>query len=79
MPTDVQVHGVGGAAGVIWYALMAKKELVTELYGKAFCICIICGLSCQLASCPAVCATCLAVRGGFGLIRLSYTSLSEFS
>ena len=29
----MQVHGIGGAAGVLWYALMAKKELVTELYG----------------------------------------------
>ncbi|CAK0739452.1 hypothetical protein CVIRNUC_001167 [Coccomyxa viridis] len=29
------VHGIGGAAGVIWYALMAHKEFVTELYGAA--------------------------------------------
>lgn len=33
----MQVHGIGGAVGVLWYALMAKKELVTELYGEAFC------------------------------------------
>ena len=30
----MQVHGIGGAAGVIWYALMAHKEFVTELYGE---------------------------------------------
>ena len=34
MSTVMQVHGIGGAAGVLWYALMAKKELVTELYGE---------------------------------------------
>ncbi len=33
----MQVHGIGGAVGVLWYALMAKKELVTELYGEASC------------------------------------------
>ena len=31
----MQVHGIGGAAGVIWYALMAHKEFVTELYGAS--------------------------------------------
>ena len=31
----MQVHGIGGAAGVIWYALMAHKEFVTELYGTS--------------------------------------------
>ena len=32
----VQVHGTGGALGVLWYALMAKKELVAQLYGELF-------------------------------------------
>ncbi len=41
----MQVHGIGGAAGVLWYALMAKKELVTELYGEASsCVLRISGL-----------------------------------
>ena len=31
----MQVHGIGGAAGVIWYALMAHKDFVTELYGTS--------------------------------------------
>lgn len=35
-PVTLQVHGIGGAAGVLWYALMAKKELVTGLYGEDF-------------------------------------------
>ena len=38
------MHGIGGAAGVLWYALMAKKELVTELYGETLC-CVLHNLS----------------------------------
>jgi hypothetical protein len=35
----MQIHGIGGACGVWWYALMAKKEFVYELYGEdsAYC------------------------------------------
>lgn len=29
----VQVHGIGGAVGVWFYALMAKQDFVYELYG----------------------------------------------
>lgn len=30
----LQVHGIGGALGVWWYALAAKQDFVYELYGR---------------------------------------------
>lgn len=49
----MQVHGIGGAAGVLWYALMAKKELVAELYGErpfaSFCKYVVFRVSLRVA------------------------------
>lgn len=33
-PPCAQVHMTGGALGILWYALAASPEFVTELYGE---------------------------------------------
>ena len=37
----LQVHMTGGALGILWYALAASPEFVTELYGEALWLCLI--------------------------------------
>lgn len=77
MSTVMQVHGIGGAAGVLWYALMAKKELVTELYGERpfafFCKCyVFCGsLHAAQLSMQWLCVKHLARSGSLTLASQS--------
>ena len=73
MSTVMQVHGIGGAAGVLWYALMAKKELVTELYGERpfASFCNHCILHAAQASVQWLCVNHLARSGSLTLASQS--------